>query len=69
MGKPKILCLHGFLGKSSDFDFLSSEYDIFAPELSRYIDQSLEQMVSSLSKESQTSLGVYLGLGIEVGNI
>jgi pimeloyl-ACP methyl ester carboxylesterase len=72
MGKPKILCLHGFLGKSSDFDFLSSEYDIFAPELSRYIDQSLEQMVSSLSKERDLSqyhiLGYSFGarLGLQI---
>jgi len=41
----KILCLHGFLGRPEDFDFLKNDYDIIAPDLSQYVHLSFEELL------------------------
>ncbi len=72
MEKMKILCLHGFLGGPSDFDFLKDEYELITPDLNQYVHLDFKGLYSKIMKDfnlipAQTvilgySFGARLGL-------
>lgn len=43
----RLLCLHGFLGRPSDFDFLKNEFDVIAPNLNEYVHLGIEELYQS----------------------
>lgn len=50
-----LLCLHGFLGSSTDFDYLKADYHVFAPQLDQLVSLDYE----SLKEEILKSLPFY----------
>lgn len=44
----KIICLHGFLGAGSDFNFLKPYYDIYSPDLDNLVDFSLKSISETI---------------------
>lgn len=61
----KLLCLHGFLGHSSDFDFLKDQYEILALDLSAYVQFDFETLYESITENIK--LGEFHILGYSFG--
>lgn len=59
--KPKLLALHGFLGGPKDFDFLKTDFDVFAPDLRELVSLPVEEIASILLKEKRHMLGYSFG--------
>ena len=72
--KTKLLCLHGFLGAPSDFDFLSDHFQICAPDLNDYVDLGINEICENLEAVFDFSYGHLLGysfgsrLGLQIFN-
>lgn len=48
--KPRLLCLHGFAGTAQDYSFLSSEFDIIAPNLDDYVGLEFSELKEKFLK-------------------
>jgi len=57
----RILCLHGFLGRASDFDFLKKDYEVIAPELSEYVSMQFDELLSSFRECYLNEVDIILG--------
>ena len=73
--KTKLLCLHGFLGAPTDFNFLSDHFQICAPDLNDYVDFNIDEICKKLESNFDFSNGHILGysfgsrLGLQVFNL
>ena len=50
-GMRKLLCFHGFLGAPKDFNFLKSDFDVRAVDLSDYVHLGFDELWDRLEDE------------------
>jgi pimeloyl-ACP methyl ester carboxylesterase len=50
----KVVCLHGFLGSGTDFNFLQPEFDCFAPDLDSIVHLDIDEIDKVFFNESDT---------------
>lgn len=59
--KPKLLCLHGFMGSGEQFNFLKNHFTIIAPDLNNFVHLSIDDIVKKLMVEIDFSTTHILG--------
>lgn len=66
-----IVCLHGFLGTPSDFDFLKSDFEVFAPHLDDLVHLSplelQDDILSKIKTKGNILIGYSFGARIAMG--